>query len=756
MAYLNVKERVIEAKIVYYGAGLSGKTTNLEQVKRLSTDGRCGDMMTLETDGDRTLFFDWLPFNIGKFNGCDVKMQLYTVPGQTQYAETRKRVLAGADGVVLVLDSQSGALDKNRQTLGDLREHLRANGLAAEIPIVVQLNKRDLPSAMAPDELLREVGLGEMPYVEAIASRGERVFETLREASRLVLQAIRESARVRSPELKTGTSSGLDGNTLYTKLAPEAAPVSAPTVAAQVATAVTAATAGTAATAATATSVAITPAVSSAAPGNGAAPQSVRAQTGPASRQAPTPGGGNGAGASAASPTQLGEIVTALRTVSRRVDGLEATIGASVSASLADFERRLLAKLDPKELRRALDGELAAVREEVRAAASAGASAATSHAARLDAAAEASARTAEALARVEAALGAHVAEAREQTVSLGAEIAALARVVSDVSAAVRALGASQVTRDAFADQHARLGASLAKLADASPTRESLDAKLSAVAGSIVVELQATQSSFEDLARRTAEGSTRELLDAVRAAEGRLDGAQARRLAPLATMPDAIAAGAASTVAALQSASGELRSDFDARISMVTTEMRAQRDADAIARARLPADLEKQLAPAQRRLHDDVGRAAEGQRELLAELGKRLDAQAVDAGKRHDATSKQLDRVVGAVSAAMARAHEAQDSLTAALRELASVVASVAKDVVGLSANVDTRLAPLLDAEKRLASVVDARANWTVQQVCDARELVARAVGTVEGRVRELTESFQAALSDANQKKGWWR
>ena len=111
MAHLNIKERVIETKVVYYGAGLSGKTTNLEQIKRLSVGGKCGELMSVDTDGDRTLFFDWLPMQIGKFNGCDVKVQLFTVPGQAKYAETRKKVLAGADGVILVLDSQSGALE---------------------------------------------------------------------------------------------------------------------------------------------------------------------------------------------------------------------------------------------------------------------------------------------------------------------------------------------------------------------------------------------------------------------------------------------------------------------------------------------------------------------------------------------------------------------------------------------------------------------------------------------------------------------
>jgi signal recognition particle receptor subunit beta len=220
MAYLNVKERTIEAKIVYYGAGLSGKTTNLEKIKGQSTEGRAGEMMALDTDGDRTLFFDYLPFNIGKFNGCEVKVQLYTVPGQQKYSETRKKVLAAADGVVLVLDSQSGAVDKNKEILADLREHLQSNGIdVSRVPVVVQLNKRDLPTAMPVEELASAVDLPNWPRVEAVAATGQGVFETLREATKLVLQALREGARDGgTAAIKTGAQSGLDGQSLYNTL----------------------------------------------------------------------------------------------------------------------------------------------------------------------------------------------------------------------------------------------------------------------------------------------------------------------------------------------------------------------------------------------------------------------------------------------------------------------------------------------------------------------------------------------------------
>jgi small GTP-binding protein len=214
MAHLNIKERVIETKVVYYGAGLSGKTTNLEQIKRLSVGGKCGELMSVDTDGDRTLFFDWLPMQIGKFNGCDVKVQLFTVPGQAKYAETRKKVLAGADGVILVLDSQSGALERNVQVLNDLREHLREHKLE-NLPIVVQLNKRDLPTALPIDELLSFVGVGALPHVPASAATGEGVFETLREMIRHVLMHVRDQARDSSGDIRAGTESALDGHTLY-------------------------------------------------------------------------------------------------------------------------------------------------------------------------------------------------------------------------------------------------------------------------------------------------------------------------------------------------------------------------------------------------------------------------------------------------------------------------------------------------------------------------------------------------------------
>lgn len=220
MAYLNVSQRVLETKIVYYGAGLSGKTTNLQMIKQHARDGQCGEMMSLNTAGDRTLFFDWMPFSMGKVRGCEVKVQLYTVPGQAKYTETRRRVLKDADGIVMVLDSQSGALDRNRTILEDLRQHIADNRLD-QVPVVYQLNKRDLPTAMAPDALMSALGLDGDPYFEAIAFEGKGVFETLKETTQRVLASVRQDARQDTKKVKHGDNSELDGAHLHRELDPE-------------------------------------------------------------------------------------------------------------------------------------------------------------------------------------------------------------------------------------------------------------------------------------------------------------------------------------------------------------------------------------------------------------------------------------------------------------------------------------------------------------------------------------------------------
>jgi len=145
MANFNFKDRVIECKIVYYGPGRCGKTTNLEYIFKAFRKHTAGDMVSIDTKGDRTLFFDFLPMGLGKIKGCDVTIQLYTVPGQQKYTSTRKMVLKGVDGVVFVADSLEVRRKANLLSLRDLQQNLRDYGLSIfKIPLVLQYNKRDL------------------------------------------------------------------------------------------------------------------------------------------------------------------------------------------------------------------------------------------------------------------------------------------------------------------------------------------------------------------------------------------------------------------------------------------------------------------------------------------------------------------------------------------------------------------------------------------------------------------------------------
>jgi len=343
MAHLNVKERVIEAKIVYFGAGLSGKTTNLEQVKRLSDGGKCGELVSLDTDGDRTLFFDWLPFDIGKVNGCDVKLQLYTVPGQPQYAETRRKVLAGSDGVVLVLDSQTGALDKNREVMKDLRESMVANGLSMEsMAFVLQLNKRDLPTAMTPSELLDAVGMPDAPYFEAVASSGKGVFETLREATRQVLAHVRDAARDRRSDLRVGDVAGLDGHRLYSTLTGETSlpMTSLPTVVPRAPPSSSSAANGVPSPTQTA-NASPTPFREPLPRGSKHEPEPV---VGPRDRPRESAMAAKPRDASPATPSQLGEVIASNRALSRRLDQMERTLEQAISQALRGLETSLVDK----------------------------------------------------------------------------------------------------------------------------------------------------------------------------------------------------------------------------------------------------------------------------------------------------------------------------------------------------------------------------------------------------------------------------
>ena len=193
MAFFNYSTMQMTAKIVYYGPGLCGKTTNLQYVYGHTVDRSRGEMVSLETQTDRTLFFDLLPMEVGTVAGFKTRVQLYTVPGQVFYNTTRKLVLKGVDGIVFVADSQAPMVHTNVESLSNLEENLAELGLTLEnIPLVLQYNKRDLPDVLALEELERSLNRGDWESYEASALTGEGVFETLRGISRLTLIALRK------------------------------------------------------------------------------------------------------------------------------------------------------------------------------------------------------------------------------------------------------------------------------------------------------------------------------------------------------------------------------------------------------------------------------------------------------------------------------------------------------------------------------------------------------------------------------------
>src|SRR5687768_7288624 len=179
MVQFNFSERTIKAKVVYYGPAQSGKTTNLEQVHRLTDPEGNNRLISLNTAQDRTLFFDLLPFSLGGISGYDFKIQLYTVPGQVQYNATRRVVLAGADAVVFIADSRKGMYKENVQAFENMKVNLLANRLVPEkVPFVVQYNKRDLPDLQTEDEMTRVLNPWKRPAFGAIAAKGDGVLET--------------------------------------------------------------------------------------------------------------------------------------------------------------------------------------------------------------------------------------------------------------------------------------------------------------------------------------------------------------------------------------------------------------------------------------------------------------------------------------------------------------------------------------------------------------------------------------------------
>ena len=193
MSFINYAAREINVKIVFYGPGLGGKTTNLQFIYEKSNPNSKGKMISLATETDRTLFFDFLPLDLGTVRGFKTRFHLYTVPGQVFYDASRKLILKGVDGVIFVADSQEERMDANMEAIDNLVNNLKSQGYDLQkIPYILQLNKRDLPSAMPVEELKKALSKKNEATFEAVAFKGTGVFETLKECGRLVLAELKK------------------------------------------------------------------------------------------------------------------------------------------------------------------------------------------------------------------------------------------------------------------------------------------------------------------------------------------------------------------------------------------------------------------------------------------------------------------------------------------------------------------------------------------------------------------------------------
>ncbi|MBX3184808.1 MAG: gliding-motility protein MglA [Polyangiaceae bacterium] len=192
MSFINYMAREINCKIVYYGPGLCGKTTNLQYIYERTNPDAKGKMISLATDTDRTLFFDFLPLSLGEIRGFKTRFHLYTVPGQVFYDASRKLILKGVDGVIFVADSQIERLEANQESVDNLRTNLAQQGYSLEkVPYVIQYNKRDLPNVVDVEELRSLLNPMGVPDYEAKARTGEGVFDTLKAVSKLVLTELK-------------------------------------------------------------------------------------------------------------------------------------------------------------------------------------------------------------------------------------------------------------------------------------------------------------------------------------------------------------------------------------------------------------------------------------------------------------------------------------------------------------------------------------------------------------------------------------
>jgi len=193
VSFINFAAREINCKVVYYGAGLGGKTTNLQWIFDQTLGKAGGKMISLATETDRTLFFDFLPLDLGTIRGFKTRFHLYTVPGQVFYEASRKLILRGVDGIVFVADSQEERMDANLEAIEDLESNLKEHGYDfLKVPYVLQLNKRDLPSALPVEDLKKVLVKKGEPVFEGVAYKGIGVFETLKECGRLVLAELKK------------------------------------------------------------------------------------------------------------------------------------------------------------------------------------------------------------------------------------------------------------------------------------------------------------------------------------------------------------------------------------------------------------------------------------------------------------------------------------------------------------------------------------------------------------------------------------
>ena len=193
MTFINYAAREINCKIVYYGPGLGGKTTNIQHIYDRSNQNNTGKLISLATETDRTLFFDFLPLELGAIRGFKTRFHLYTVPGQVFYDASRKLILKGVDGVVFVADSQESRMDANVESVSNLRQNLEEHGYDLDkVPYVLQLNKRDLPAAVPVNQIVEVLRFKDEPVFEAVAVNGKGVFDTLKAAIRLVMLDLRK------------------------------------------------------------------------------------------------------------------------------------------------------------------------------------------------------------------------------------------------------------------------------------------------------------------------------------------------------------------------------------------------------------------------------------------------------------------------------------------------------------------------------------------------------------------------------------